>query len=73
LRCKVLTKGKETIYTRIARKNYRCHECGCLIAKGTTYIYDSINYLKRTGADGKGFKKYYNNHICLLCWKGEIP
>ena len=72
VRCKVLTKGKEIIYSRIAKKNHKCHECNCLIAKGTLYIEDHINYAKRT-VNGRGYKKWYNNKICLLCWKGEIP
>jgi len=67
-----LTKGKEFIITRTARKNYYCHECGALIAKGTDYIEDHINYATRR-IDGGGFRKYYCNKICLVCWKGEIP
>ena len=72
VRLKVLTKGKEYIITRKANKNHRCHECHCLIAKGTNYIQDNINYAAPT-RDGGGYKKYYTNKICLICWRGDKP
>ena len=73
VRCKVLTPGKETIYTRVARKNYRCHECKGLIAKGTSYIEDHINYPALNRKTLVAYKRYYVNKICLVCWKGDVP
>ena len=72
VRLKVLTPKKEFIISRKARKNHVCHECKKTIPKGSLYIEDHINYLRRKSS-GEGFKWRVINKICLLCWKGEIP
>jgi len=68
----VLTRGKEFIILRKARKLHQCHECHHGIPKGCSYVEDHINYLMRK-RDGGAWKKWYTNPICLLCWRGKIP
>lgn len=68
----VLSKGKEFVVLRRARKLHVCHECGQAIPKGVFYVEDHINYLRRSHYD-RVWKKWVTNKICLLCWKGPLP
>jgi hypothetical protein len=68
----VLKPGKECIILRRATKNHICHECEKTIPKGVLYIEDRLTYLNTT-REGRVYKKYVTNKICLLSWKGPIP
>ena len=68
----VLKPKKEFVVLRKARILHVCHECSQAIPKGVYYVEDHINYLQRT-REGKCWKKWYVNKICLLCWRGPLP